>query len=211
VIGQATDAAASIATSGPRRRKHGRTTGTSAQHPSRGQRRLRGRTTWIPVPPDRPGRGQVREPRPRRRGLRSGTTCPQERRIQRPWRSGTTKRRQCDARRGIAKGTGDTIRQFAHLLAHLGDASWVTFAVGILALGILFMLDRVPRVLGGLVVLVGGLSSAQPSTRPPRRGHRREGRCRAAVGEHGKLGASNLWVLLPSAIGMTCPRRYWPR
>lgn len=38
---------------------------------------------------------------------------------------------------GLAKGPGDTIRQFIHLLAHLGDTSWVTLAVGILALGLL--------------------------------------------------------------------------
>jgi MFS superfamily sulfate permease-like transporter len=56
---------------------------------------------------------------------------------------------------GLAKGPGDTIRQLVHLLGHLGNASWVTFAVGAVALGLLFALDRVPRVPGGLVVLPG--------------------------------------------------------
>src|ERR1700683_1868777 len=58
---------------------------------------------------------------------------------------------------GLAKGPGDTIRQLVHLLGHLGNASWVTFAVGAVALGLLFALDRVPRVPGGLVVLAAAI------------------------------------------------------
>jgi Sulfate permease family len=27
---------------------------------------------------------------------------------------------------GLTKGPGDTIRQYAHLITHLGEASWVT-------------------------------------------------------------------------------------
>jgi sulfate permease, SulP family len=58
---------------------------------------------------------------------------------------------------GLEKGSGDTISQFVHLVAHLGDASWTTFAVGAVALVLLFTLDRVPRVPGGLVVLAAAI------------------------------------------------------
>ena len=43
---------------------------------------------------------------------------------------------------GLAKGPGDTIRQFAQLITHLGEASRATFAVGAAALALLFTLDR---------------------------------------------------------------------
>jgi sulfate permease, SulP family len=46
---------------------------------------------------------------------------------------------------GLTKGNGDTIRQLAHVIAHLGDASWTTFAVGALSLGALFILERLAR------------------------------------------------------------------
>jgi SulP family sulfate permease len=104
---------------------------------------------------------------------------------------------------GLAKGPGDTIRQFAHLLGHLGSASWATFAVGIIALGVLFALRRVPRVPGGLVVLAGAIIV---STAFHLDGH--------GVATVGKVAAGlpslhaihvtvpDLWVLLPSAAGM---------
>jgi sulfate permease, SulP family len=60
---------------------------------------------------------------------------------------------------GLKKGSGDTIHQFFYLLEHLGSASWVTFAVGALSLALLFAAERfVPRVPGGLVVLVLGIA-----------------------------------------------------
>ena len=60
---------------------------------------------------------------------------------------------------GIAKGDGDTIRQFAHLLGHLGDTSGATLAVGAAALALLFGVERfAPRVPGGLVALVAGIA-----------------------------------------------------
>jgi sulfate permease, SulP family len=64
---------------------------------------------------------------------------------------------------GLDKGEGDTIGQLAHLLVNLGHASWATFAMGVVALGLLFALQRVPRVPGGLVVLV-----ARPPRHPAR-------------------------------------------
>ena len=64
---------------------------------------------------------------------------------------------------GIEKGSGDTIAQFVHLIAHLGDTSAATLAVGAGALGLLFAVERLaPKIPGGLVALVLGilLSSA---------------------------------------------------
>jgi SulP family sulfate permease len=43
---------------------------------------------------------------------------------------------------GITKGSGDTIAQFIHLLAHLGDTSVATLAVGAGALALLFAVER---------------------------------------------------------------------
>ncbi len=60
---------------------------------------------------------------------------------------------------GIPKGTGDTIRQFIHVLTHLGDTNGWTFVVGAGALVLLFVTDRVrPHVPGGLIVLVLGIA-----------------------------------------------------
>jgi sulfate permease, SulP family len=59
---------------------------------------------------------------------------------------------------GIAKGTGDTVRQFIHVLTHLSDTNGPTLAVGAGALVLLFAADRfMPRVPGGLVALVLGI------------------------------------------------------
>jgi SulP family sulfate permease len=59
---------------------------------------------------------------------------------------------------GIEGGTGDTIRQFVHLLTHLDETSWATLAVGVGALALLFGLERfAPKVPGGLIVLVLGI------------------------------------------------------
>jgi sulfate permease, SulP family len=59
---------------------------------------------------------------------------------------------------GIEKGAGDTVRQFVHVLTHLGDTNGTTLAVGAGALALLFAVDRfAPRVPGGLVALVLGI------------------------------------------------------
>ena len=59
---------------------------------------------------------------------------------------------------GIESGTGDTIRQFVHVLSHLGDTSGATLAVGAGALALLFGLERfVPKAPGGLIALVLGI------------------------------------------------------
>jgi len=59
---------------------------------------------------------------------------------------------------GIPKGEGDTIRQFLHVLTHLGDTNAATLAVGAGTLVLLFGLDRfASRVPGGLVALVLGI------------------------------------------------------
>jgi MFS superfamily sulfate permease-like transporter len=104
---------------------------------------------------------------------------------------------------GLAKGPGDTIRQFIHLLAHLGGTSWVTFAVGVLALGLLFALDRVPRVPGGLVVLVGAIIISTAFDLD-HHGVITVGKVAAGLPSvhAARLSVSDLWVMLPSAVGM---------
>jgi sulfate permease, SulP family len=60
---------------------------------------------------------------------------------------------------GIEAGSGDTIRQLGYVLAHLGDTSGATLAVGVGALVLLFGAERwFPRIPGGLVVLVLGIA-----------------------------------------------------
>jgi sulfate permease, SulP family len=60
---------------------------------------------------------------------------------------------------GIEGSEGDTIRQFGHLLAHLGDTHGITLAIGAASLAILFGGERwFPKVPGGLVVLVLGIA-----------------------------------------------------
>jgi SulP family sulfate permease len=64
---------------------------------------------------------------------------------------------------GIPGGTGDTIRQFAHVVTHLGETSGATLIVGASALTLLFGIERfAPKVPGGLLALALGilLSSA---------------------------------------------------
>jgi sulfate permease, SulP family len=59
---------------------------------------------------------------------------------------------------GIKKGSGDTIAQFVHLIAHLGDTSAATLAVGAGAVGLLFALERLaPKIPAGLIALVLGI------------------------------------------------------
>jgi high affinity sulfate transporter 1 len=59
---------------------------------------------------------------------------------------------------GVEAGSGDTIHQFVHLLAHLGETSGATLAVGVAALALLFGIERfAPTVPGGLVALVLGI------------------------------------------------------
>ena len=50
---------------------------------------------------------------------------------------------------GLKKGSGDSVRQLAHLIAHLGDTSLTTLAIGLLALVLLFGIERyAPRIPG---------------------------------------------------------------
>lgn len=60
---------------------------------------------------------------------------------------------------GIESGPGNTIDQLRHLVANLGDTSAATLAVGLVALALLFVLERVaPRVPGGIVALALGIT-----------------------------------------------------
>jgi len=102
---------------------------------------------------------------------------------------------------GLSKGPGDTIRQFGHLVAHLGSASLTTFAVGAVALVMLFALDRVRWVPGGLVVLVVALIV---STALGLHSHGVDtvGKVPAGLPAGQAPDFTSLWDLLPSAAGM---------
>ena len=104
---------------------------------------------------------------------------------------------------GLAKGPGDTIRQFIHLVAHLGDASWITFAVGAVAVALLFALDRVPGVPGGLVVLAAAIA-VSTVFKLDKHGVKTVGKIPAGLPSVNvvHIGFSNWWILVPSAIGM---------
>jgi SulP family sulfate permease len=57
---------------------------------------------------------------------------------------------------GVAKPDGNTVEKFVGIIKELPQANWVTFAVGITALGLLFLLPRLNKKLpAGLVVLFG--------------------------------------------------------
>ncbi len=105
---------------------------------------------------------------------------------------------------GLEKGGGNTIRQFAHLIANLGHTSVVTLATGAGALAVLFGLERyLPRLPGGLIVLVLGIaisSAAHLSDHGVATVGKIPSGLPSIVTEH--LTVSELWVLLPSALGM---------
>jgi sulfate permease, SulP family len=105
---------------------------------------------------------------------------------------------------GIEKGEGDTIRQLAHVIDNLGQTSVTTFAVGAIALVLLFALERyVPRIPGGLVVLVAGIAISAAANLSDH-GVATVGKIPSGlpsiVSEH--ITVSQLWVLIPSAVGM---------
>jgi sulfate permease, SulP family len=60
---------------------------------------------------------------------------------------------------GIEPSGGNTIRQFLHVIGHLGDTHAATLAVGAPALALLFAGERwFPKIPGGLIVLVLGIA-----------------------------------------------------
>ncbi len=105
---------------------------------------------------------------------------------------------------GLEKGTGDSIRQLAHLILHLGDASLTTFAIGALALVLLFGFERyIPRVPGGLVVLVLGIAISA-ALNLSHHGVATVGKIPTGLPSVAwpHLSVNELWVLIPSSIGM---------
>jgi high affinity sulfate transporter 1 len=105
---------------------------------------------------------------------------------------------------GLDKGDGDTIRQLAHLIANLGSTSAVTLAVGVAALGVLFGIERfMPRIPGGLVLLVLGISVSAILDLGSH-GVATVGKIPTGLPSLGfpHLAGSELWVLIPSALGM---------
>lgn len=105
---------------------------------------------------------------------------------------------------GLKKGEGDTVQQFVHILANLGHTSLTTFAIGALSLAVLFSFERyLPRVPGGLVVLVLGISLSA-GLNLSHHGVKTVGKIPTGLPSVGlrHLRSTELWVLLPSALGM---------
>jgi sulfate permease, SulP family len=105
---------------------------------------------------------------------------------------------------GIDKGDGDTFRQLAHLIDSAGSTSGVTMLIGVAALIMLFGLERfAPRIPGGLVVLAAGIAVSSIFDLS-NHGVATVGKIPTGLPTvtvpHVQL--SELWVLIPSAIGM---------
>ena len=59
---------------------------------------------------------------------------------------------------GVEKVSGNTVQKFVGVLRELPDANWVTFAIGLVALVLLFLLPRLSkRIPAGLIVLFGSI------------------------------------------------------
>jgi len=105
---------------------------------------------------------------------------------------------------GLKKGSGDSVRQLAHLIVHLGDTSLTTLAIGLLALTLLFGIERyLPRIPGGLVVLVVGIALSAGLNLSDH-GVDTVGKIPTGLPSVAwpHLTLSELWVLVPSSIGM---------
>jgi len=62
---------------------------------------------------------------------------------------------------GIAGGKGPAYRHLLHIIRHVLEANLWTLVVGVVALAVLFLVDRfLPRVPGALAVLVGGIAAS---------------------------------------------------
>jgi sulfate permease, SulP family len=88
-------------------------------------------------------------------------------------------------------------------VTHLSGTSLTTFAVGAVALVLLFGFDRVPRVPGGLVVLAAGIAVSW-ALHLDAHGVEVVGKVPAGLPSVAglDLGVHDLWVLLPSAAGL---------
>jgi SulP family sulfate permease len=59
---------------------------------------------------------------------------------------------------GVEKGEGNVFQKLFHVVKQLPEANWVTFAIGALALAVLFLLPRLnKKIPTGLVVLFGSI------------------------------------------------------
>ncbi len=105
---------------------------------------------------------------------------------------------------GLKKGSGDSVHQLAHLIAHLGSTSLTTLAIGLVALVLLFGVERyAPRLPGGLVVLVVGIA-VSAGLNLSHHGVDTVGKIPTGLPSVAwpTLNLSELWVLIPSSIGM---------
>ncbi|MCX5994232.1 MAG: SulP family inorganic anion transporter, partial [Chloroflexi bacterium] len=105
---------------------------------------------------------------------------------------------------GISSGDGNSLQQIWYVLGHLGQTNMATLVVGAGALALLFVFHRFARqVPAGLVVLVAGIIlSATLGLSAV--GVKVVGVIPAGLPAIGlpEVRLSDLWVLLPSALGM---------
>ena len=106
---------------------------------------------------------------------------------------------------GVEKGSGNVVRKFWHVVTQLDDANWTSFAVGAVAIALLFVLPRVaPRIPSGLVVLAAGILVSGAFDLESRRGVEVVGKLPSGLPSLAlpHIAAADLWTLVPTAVGI---------
>lgn len=106
---------------------------------------------------------------------------------------------------GVSKGDGNTFEKLWHVVSQLDEANWTTFAVGAVALALLFLLPRLSKRLpAGLVVLVAGIAVSSALDLADRRDVDVVGTLPKGLPsfEIPDVELSVLWTLIPAAIGI---------
>lgn len=106
---------------------------------------------------------------------------------------------------GLEKGAGNVPEKLWHVVSNLGDANWWDFAIGAVALALLFGLPRLSRkVPAGLVVLGVSIAVSSAFDLAGRHGVAIVGELPSGLPSVGlpDVGIGSLWVLLPSAAGI---------
>lgn len=106
---------------------------------------------------------------------------------------------------GVEKGEGNVPQKLWHVLTQMDEANWWSLAVGIVALGALFLLPRVSKALpGGLVVLAGGILLSAALDLSGNHGVEVVGTLPTGLPSPGipHVDAGVLWTLIPAAIGI---------
>jgi len=106
---------------------------------------------------------------------------------------------------GVSKGDGNTLEKLWHVITELGSANWWDFLVGGVALALLFGLPKLSRKIpAGLVVLALGIALSSLLDLADSHGVDVVGKLPKGLPSIGfpEIGASSLWILLPSAAGI---------